>query len=272
MSALERERVALPSGVTLDVTERGRGPAIVFLHGYSDSWRSFEPILPRLPDDVRAITFSQRGHGDSDRPESTYEIADFAADVVSLMDVLGITRATIVGHSMGSLVAQELAISHPERVSRLVLIGSATTLDNPAVRELEQVVSALEDPVPRAFASEFQISTIHRRVAPEFLEMVVDESMKLPARVWRAVGEGLPRFESRSRLSRIEAPTWIVWGDRDAFMSRAEQDLLRRGIRGSRWVCYEGTGHAVHWEEPQRFTDDLMAFVRARETALSATG
>src|SRR5262245_38892898 len=99
----------------------------------------------RLPQDVHALAVSQRGHGDSERPPSGYRIADFAADALALLDSAGIERATVVGHSMGSLVAQELALTRPERVSCLVLIASATTFDVPGVAELAAALNELGD-------------------------------------------------------------------------------------------------------------------------------
>ena len=115
---------------------------MLLLHGYTDSWRSFELILPHLPSSVRAIAPSQRGHGDADRPASGYGAADLAADAVALMDALGLDRAVVAGHSMGSLVAQRVALDHPGRVRGLVLLGAFATLrGNPAVRELWGVPS-----------------------------------------------------------------------------------------------------------------------------------
>lgn len=266
MTTIHHHTITLASGSRLDVAERGRGPAILFLHGYTDSWRSYTPVLESLPEDVRALAVSQRGHGDSDRPPSGYRIADLAADAASLLDAAGIEEATVVGHSMGSLVAQELAISRPERVSRLVLIGSATTLDNPIIRELDEAVRQLGDTIPYEFVWEFQFSTLHRPVPDDFLRMAVSESIKVPARIWRDALAGQIEFHSDGRLGALTMPALIVWGDRDQIASRAEQERLLRGIRGSRFVEYVETGHALHWEQPGRFAGDLLSFLRETET------
>jgi non-heme chloroperoxidase len=262
MHALDLHTLTLASGLRLEVAECGRGPAILFLHGYTDSWRSFESIMRRLPDDVRALAPSQRGHGGSDRPASGYTIADFAGDAVALLDAKGIDKATVVGHSMGSLVAQELAIAHPDRVARLVLVGAATTFDNPGVRGLEETVRTLADPVPRAFVEEFQASTAYRPLAQELLRMFVDESLKVPSRVWRDVAAGLLAFRSEDRVAHIQSPTLIVRGEYDEIAPESEEQRLRRSIRGCTVARYADTGHAPHWEQPERFTDELVAFVR----------
>ena len=87
------------------------------------------------------------------------------------------------------------------------------------------------------------------------------ESLKVPARVWRAAFEGLFEDDFAAELGAIAAPTLALWGDRDGFARRADQDALVAGIPGARLVVYEGTGHALHWEEPERVAADLTAFV-----------
>src|SRR5687767_2064091 len=109
--------VRLRNGVVLQYVERGdvSGLPVVFLHGATDSWLSFEHVLPLLPFSMRAIAVSQRGHGESSRPESGYRFVDMADDLDQFLDALAIPAAVVVGHSMGSYVAQRFAIDHPER-------------------------------------------------------------------------------------------------------------------------------------------------------------
>lgn len=263
MPTVDLRRARLATGVELEYVERGRGPAIVLVHGYGDSWYSFDGVLKLLPDDVRALAPTQRGHGRSDHPESGYGMEDFAADVVAFMDATGVGRAAVAGHSMGSLVAQAVAFSRPDRVSHLVLEGSATSVDNPVLREMAAAINELRDPVPRQFVADFQAGAIHRPVPEAFLDEAVNESMQMPARVWRAGIAGILDYRAGDRLAALPMPTLIVWGDRDALCPRDEQDRLQRSILGSRLLVYEGTGHSPHWEEPERFVDDLLRFVRA---------
>jgi pimeloyl-ACP methyl ester carboxylesterase len=94
-----------------------------------------------------------------------------------------------------------------------------------------------------------------------FLETLVQENLKVPARVWRATYEDLLEDDSFEELDKIEAPTLILWGDQDAILSRSDQEALAAAIAGSRLVVYPGAGHALYWEEPARFASDLAAFV-----------
>jgi pimeloyl-ACP methyl ester carboxylesterase len=261
--ALKFSDLELETGVRLRYAERGdpAGHPVIMLHGYTDSWFSFSGVLPHFDADFRIYLPDQRGHGDSERPEGAYTTPEFAADVVALMDAKGLERATVVGHSMGSFVAQQVALMAPHRVERLVLIGSATTIRNEATLELQRSLETLTDPVPAQFARDFQESTVYRSLPEGFMDRAVAESLKLPARVWRAVLGGLLAGDCRDRLGEIRTPALILWGERDSFFSRAEQDALAAGLPNARLKVYPGTGHALHWEQPAQFARDLGQFL-----------
>jgi len=261
--------IALPSPVTLQYVEQGdpSGIPLLCLHGVTDSWRSFEPVLPHLPATIHAFALTQGGHGDAGRPAS-YRTRDFAADVAAFADALRLGPVVIVGHSMGSTNAQCFAIDHPGRTRALVLAGSfATYRSNATVLEFwESTVSQLTDPIDPGFVREFQESTLAQSVPRVFIDTIVDESLKVPARVWRAAFEGFLEDAVARDLGKIRAPSLIMWGTRDALASRRDQDDLVTAIAGSRLLVYGGAGHALHWEEPERFAADVVAFVRGLGT------
>src|ERR687894_3102455 len=154
----------LTTGLRVHYAEQGNreGEAIVFLHGYSDSWFSFSRVLPLLSPSYHAFALTQRGQGDSDKPECCYSPNDFAADADGFMDAVGIDEATLVGASTGALFAQRVALSYPRRVSRLILIAPQTPVHkNEALSGFREEVRTLEDPVPPEFVREFQESTIY---------------------------------------------------------------------------------------------------------------
>jgi len=239
------------------------GQPVVLLHGYSDSWRSFLPLMRELPRSLCLTALSLRGHGDSAKPEGPYGTGPMSRDVVAAMDQLGIARAVVVGHSMGSLVAQRLAQEYADRVTHLVLIGAFATLtDNPEVETLwRDAVAGLADPVDPAFVRAFQESSLNRPVPVDFLTGVIDESLKLPARVWRAALDAVRHEDRSALLGRIGVETTIIWGDQDGFCGRAEQDRLKRSIPRSRLLVHEGTGHTPHWEQPARAAADIAAAI-----------
>lgn len=258
--------VALTTGVTLEYAEQGgaTGVPVVFLHGIGDSRRSFERVLPHLPRTVRAFALTQRGHGESSRPEDGYRNEDMAADVAAFLDALHLDRAVVVGHSMGSTIAQRFGVDHPDRALGLVLTSAFYSLaDSEAAQELHAAVATIEDPVDPAFVRQFQESTLARPVPPGFFETVVQESLKLPARVWKALVAASLQGEFSSALDQIEAPTLLIWGDRDEMVPRSDQDALVAAIPDARLLVYRGAGHAVPWEEPERLASDLASFVEA---------
>ena len=265
-SPLTFGEVQLPGGVRLHYAEQGEpdGEPVILLHGYSDSWFSWSRVLPLFPASWRVYALDQRGHGESDRPLSGYAMRDLGADVLAFMDAKGIRRATVVGHSLGGFVAQQVAIQAPDRIERLVIVASGPDVRMVnGVAELEAAVLGLADPVPVEFIREFQASTIHVPVPPEFYERVVAESTKLPARVWHALLKGMVDA-TPADLSAARFPTLLLWGDKDAVFPRATQDDLQARIPGARLLVFPETGHAVHWERPEQFAEDLRDFVSAR--------
>src|SRR5918993_1476774 len=258
----------LEAGLRLHYAEQGdpTGEAIVFLHGYSDSWFSFSRVLPLLSAEYHAFALTQRGHGDSDKPECCYTPDDFAADIDAFMDAVGLEKATVVGASTGALFAQRVVLSYPRRVSRLVLVGAQTPANeaNEMVLGLQEEVRALEDPVPPEFVRAFQEGTIHQPVPQEFLDTVVSESLKLPARVWRDYLEGAVLSIDQDYvlpLRKIDVPTLILWGEQDSLFPREEQERLAVAIPGATLKVYPETGHAVHWDRPEWVVRDLEAFM-----------
>jgi non-heme chloroperoxidase len=233
---------ALANGLKLPYAEQGdrSGVPVVFLHAFADSWRSFERVLPCLPRSIRAIAPTQRGHGDADRPGSGYGVEDFTADLGAFMEAIGLEAAVIVASSSASLTAQRFAAQHPGRTLGLAFIGAPRSLrDKPGLATFLDEVRQFRDPIDPAIVREFVEATVRGPVPPAFLEMVIAENLKVPAAVWKATLEDL-----------VEA--------------------LAAAIPGSRLVVYEGTGHVVHWEQPERVAADLVALVeRVRASSRS---
>ncbi len=257
-------RVALATGIEVECLDHGASDPILFLHGYVDSWYSFAGVIAALPAGLRAIAPSQRGHGDSGKPAASYAITNYVADAVALLDHLGIEHALACGHSMGSFIAMELALAHPERVSRLVLVDGATSADNAVLRGLQGDVAALADPIDRGFAEAFQAGTVARPLAADVMRTIMDETSKVPAHVWRAALEGLVAYRPSRSIEAVACPTFIAWGDKDEIFPLAEQRLLRARIRDASLKIYDA-GHAPHWESPAAFAADLVAFAAGRE-------
>lgn len=251
------------SGIRLPYGEAGTaaGEPVVFVHGYVESWRYFERVLQILPGSMHGYALTLRGHGDGDKPAQGYRPEDFVADIVGFMDALAIDRAVLVGSSSGGLVSQLVAGTHPARVSALVLISSPAFLgDKPAAAEMWRAVSSFEGAVDRRFVEDFVRDTSPESLADDVVDTLVDESLKVPAHVWRQALRGLIDVDVRATLARITAPTLLIAGDQDAFAG-ADQQVLLDAIPDSRLDLYEGAGHGVHLAWPERVVDDIAAFL-----------
>jgi non-heme chloroperoxidase len=257
------DTVSLATGPHLHYAAQGdtSGRPVVFLHGWPDSLFSFSRVAPFLPPQYRGYFLDQRGFGDSERSVRGHEIHDMAEDVVSFLDATSIERATIVGHSFGSFVARCVAAGHPERVDRLVLIGSGWSPVNPVTREVQASLRDLTDPIPHEFVRDFQASTAYAPLLDSFFERIVAESSKLPAKLWRETFNGLLRYNDIEQLGGITASTCIMWGDRDALFSRSDQDQLAAAIPNAQLRIYPDVGHCPNWECPEQVAADLVTFL-----------
>lgn len=261
----KEKQVNLPTGVKLRyvVDGPGDGMPIVFLHGVTDSNHSWSSTFPFLSDDYRVYVLDQRGHGDSQKPDYGYSMAQYAEDVIAFMNKRSIEQAVLVGHSMGSFIAHQVASVYPDRVSHLVLVGSApTSVRNELVTFLWDEIVGLpefQDPIDPDFIREFQ--TGPNPIDPEFFETVLEESAKVPARVWKAAFRGLLTDDHTDFLDDITAPTLIIWGSLDPIFGLADQQALQAALPGAVFIPYEGAGHNTQWEQPQRVADDIRDFI-----------
>jgi pimeloyl-ACP methyl ester carboxylesterase len=256
--------IQLPTGVQLQYIRRGDLSAIpiVFLHGFTGSWREFEPILEYLPEDLHAIAITLRGHGEASHPETGYGLSHFSADVEQLLKALEIDEVVIVGHSMGSAIAQRFALDNSGTTLGLVLVSAVYPRpgDPNLQAYFDSTVSKLEDPIDPEYVRQFLAIMRVKPIPEELFEIGVQEALRVPARVWMQAFEGRLKDRMAEEFDRIQCPTLLIWGDRDHRSLEEDQDALLREIRGSQLRVYPGCGHLVHIEEPRRFALDIAAF------------
>ena len=258
--------IRIDGGIEMEYARKGMGDrSVLLIHGYGDSWYSFSGVLDTLPTEYSAVAVSLRGHGESSKPLSGYAISDYVDDLVAFATALKLGPSIVVGHSMGTFIARELALRMPELVTHLILIDSAATADNAVLRGLYDDIADLKDPVSRTFVHDFQAGTC---VTPPnggmTIERIVDESMKLPAYVWRKALKGLLEYRSPEsefpELAEINAPTLIIWGTFDEIFPREQQDILLQKIRSARIVVFDEAGHAPNWEFPAKVARAIVDF------------
>lgn len=261
-------RVRLSTGVTVRYVTTGpaSGTPVLLLHPWGESARCFDRLLPLLPTTICAFAIDQRGHGEAEKPPDRYALTDFAHDVLAFMDAVDLNAAVLLGSSSGGYVAQQVAVTSPDRVTGLVLVGSPRSLQGrPAFAdEVDQLV----DPIDRNWVAQSLRWFPRFHEVPEwYIEDRIDDGVRMPARVWRDALTGLISATPPTDTATITAPTLIIHGDRDELLPAEDQERLSEAIPGSRCVVYEGTGHLVLWERPEQVAADLTSFVASLESA-----
>lgn len=259
-------QVLLSTGITVpcftrDAPQRrgDRDLPLLLLHAWAESWRSFGPLIDRLPGRL-VLAPDLRGHGAADKAVSGYSLAETAEDVAALLAGLGHERADVLGSSSGGYVAQQLARSRPELVRSLILVGAPLSLQGrPAFAD---AVEALTDPVDETWVREsLEWFRLWHPVPPEYVEDRVRDGLALPAHVWRATLDGLCAAVPPTALGELSAPTLVISGARDDVVPPAEQVELAARIPRSVHLVYDDTGHLVLWECPDRVARDVDRFL-----------
>src|ERR1700677_3806996 len=269
-----KKSVALPDGVTLAYIDTGNptGPPVVLIHGYTDNARDWVPMLPYLSKRFRLILVDIRGHGKSSKPECCYTRLDFAYDIKLLLDALSVRQANVVGHSLGSIIAQTFAEYWPERTDRVVLISSTggrpPGSSGPPQFDFAAEIRKLKEPIDPD--SPFMIAwwDSPTPVNPDFIRRQRQDAAAIPLKVWLAVlDEALPNATAyadlQSTLVRLKAPTLLIWGSKDPIMEEPMRKTLRDGLPGAQVKIFEGLGHNPFWEDPAAVARVINTFLGA---------
>ena len=249
----------------------GEGPPLLMIMGFSlpaSAWG--EPFLRELRPHFQVIRFSNRGTGLTDNPETGYSRREMADDAAGLLEELGISRAHVLGISMGGTIAQELALNHPQRVRGLVL-GCTGPGRARGVSPSGEVASLMA-PMP-GLSDEDQIrKTWPASATPEFIErergfleemlrVYLEQPTPLETAI-RQMVEGMS-FDSYERLPEVTAPTLIVHGDRDQLVPVGNADILGERIAGSQVRIISGVGHMFFWEKPEESAEAIVEFLKS---------
>ena len=230
-------------GLPLVSGDVGAGPPLILLHGLAGSARWWTRNIPALSRSFRTISIDLPGFGASPRRHRLV-LDDVADQLVGTMDRLGIDQASVIGHSMGGLIAGGLAADHPDRVDRLVLVDAAfLTLGPAAIRRVAGPATTL------------------RRTAPSLLPVLVQDGLRSgPVRLADATIQ-LLGVDWRTKLPRIVAPTLVIWGEHDAICPLSIGRRIVAAVPGSRLVVVAGAAHNPMWERPEAFDREVLDFL-----------
>jgi pimeloyl-ACP methyl ester carboxylesterase len=264
-------------GRWMNVVDMGSGPPVIFIHGLSGCWQNWLEQLPLFARDHRVIAVDLPGFGQSEMPVEEISISGYADAVDELMAKLDIEAARIVGNSMGGFIGAEMAIQHPGRVERLVLVAAAgLSIESIRTQRTKGLRHRGENIVFFSLGHLAALSdqvALRPRLRHAILMLVAAHPQKLPGPLaaQQVLGSGKPgfsdaleamcRYPLRDRLEKIGCPTLIVWGDKDLLVPVKDADIFEQLIPDSRKIIYKDTGHVSMMERPARFNSDVKAFL-----------
>ena len=245
-------------GKDIQVFSGGDGPPLLYLHGAGAFW--WMPVHDRLAARRHVYLPVQPGFGASQGLDEIEAMDDLVFHTLDVMDALGLARADVVGLSLGGWLAAELALRHPERVQRLVLVDAAGTRV-PGVERPDLFLAT----APRARellfadpASSLATSLLPDVPSPDRMEMALRGGEAAARLLWNT---HVQYRKLTSRLGRIKAPTLIVWGAQDRLLPRPLGEAYHRGIAGSTMTVIDGCGHLPPLEQPERFAETVLSFL-----------
>jgi 3-oxoadipate enol-lactonase len=273
--------VAKVGPIEMYYEEHGSGEPLVCIMGFATDSTGWILQTPEFSKHYRTIIFDNRGVGRTSKPAGPYSIRQMADDAVGLMNALDIRRAHVLGISMGGMIAQEIALGHPERVRGLVLActfpepdgdteqhrqnfakelggtvgpNGETTIDLAAVSPL----TLFQQLLPLVFSQSFiakDLAQVMHLFAGALqhgfsMEAIMEQQMALMA------------HRTTDRLHQISAPTLVLTGDSDRLIAPANSDVIARQIPGAKLVRLPGGTHGFNIEMPDRFNAEVLGFLR----------
>jgi len=247
----QKKQLRLSNGVRLAYVELGnpRGEPLLLLHGFTDTSRSWSLIAPYLQE-YRLLIPDQRGHGAADAPACCYSTSVLADDARLFLDTLGIQRVMVAGHSMGSMVAMAMAAEYPERVSKIVLIGSTALAPVERGNWLFDQVGALKAPLdPNSpFMRDWHPANQPTRIDPVFAGAAMDELLAVPLHVWRGVMRELAHVPAGRHAADVKAQVLILSGGKDPLFAAEHHASLLKAFPGAEAHVFPELGHNPLWE------------------------
>ncbi len=272
---MSRTRYARSGALRIAYELRGtmhwRRPWLVLIQGMGLDRLGWEPVLRKLRRHFRLLLVDNRGSGHSDGPAGSITVADMAGDIVAVLDAAGIRRAHVLGASLGGMVAQELAIRHPDRVDGLVLACTAPgwpfayPMPAASVRLIASTARMTAEAARRRH-TENALSAGTVRQRPELVNRLLELQGSRPAdrgaRSAQAVAGA--RYAGHLKQARIRARTLVLHGGADTVVDPRNGRLLADRIPGARLVTFPGLGHLLFWEDPDGFAEAVVSFLLRR--------
>ncbi len=256
------------NNIDLFYRDDGEGQPVLFIQGLGVDHRGWGAVTRPLAKRFRCISYDNRDVGRSSTVDSQYDVLDMAADAIGLLDALGIEPVDVVGTSMGGVIAQEIAIRHPERVRRLALVTTYTSGDprGSAIFEGQALLRrtlSREDYCRATFWSVY--SHLDYRREDGFIEQMIARTagndLWQPQDAYERHVRAVTAANTEGRLDQISAPTLILAGAEDILTPMRFSQRLARDIPNNRLEVIEGAGHGMIWSHPDVVVDHVGQFL-----------
>jgi pimeloyl-ACP methyl ester carboxylesterase len=272
-------RTVLVNGHNIYYAVKGEGEPLILIHGYGAGMWVWEKQIDVLSRDYRVYALDLLGHGFSDRPKISYTPETYFHFLREFMDAVGISRATLIGNSMGGGVAWGTALFFPERVNRLILIDCIPpdVLDQVGNDSFKTLAAIRHVPLlPYLVLAGRTRNSIMRvleecvtdvkRVTPEVLDRQYQLS-RIRGTTWvlySTLMHGSAAGRLKDDLSRVDHPTLLIWGEKDLIFPPSVGEELHHIIRGSRFQIIARSGHIPMWETPDEVNRAILAFLKGK--------
>lgn len=248
------------NGFRMHYIEQGSGSEpIVFVHGFISSQIWWQPALKRLPASFHAYAIDLRACGESEQIESGHTLEQYADDLQQFIEQMGLQQCILVGHSMGSGVAMQYALTHQDRLKALVLVDPMAACGTTISPEITAWINAqqgnpegIRQIILGAFASP---------PTGDYLERLVTDGVRWEKPIYLGTMDDMARFNVSEKLSEIKVPTLVTWGDKDTVIPFAAIVNIFTSISGCALEVWHGVGHSGPIEIPDRFIELLTKFI-----------
>ncbi|RPJ17900.1 MAG: alpha/beta hydrolase [Chloroflexi bacterium] len=247
----------------------GRGRPVILLHGWLGSWGLWQDTMSFLGRYYRTYALDFWGFGESGKKRGTYAVQDFVGLVDQFMEQLGIANAPLVGHSMGGTVSLSVAIKYPQRVNKVVVVGSpivGSSLALPLKWAGYRPIAFMLFNMMGAFRFAMKVASPIICRDERFAEMMDRDISRTTLESFLLSIASLRRTDLRPMLGQIKVPAMGMYGDRDVIVHPRQWEPMKNGIAHARIERFPSAGHFLMLEEPQSFAERLKSFLDTKES------
>jgi pimeloyl-ACP methyl ester carboxylesterase len=262
---------ALVNGVRIYYEVYGQGEPILLIMGLGGSALAWQSQIPILSRHLRVIAYDNRDAGRSDKVEAEYSMADMADDAAALLGYLDIGSAHVYGVSMGGMIAQELALRHPERVRTLVLgctspcLAAMPPSEKAARAVMESAALPLREAFERSMWTGYSDAYLAAHNDDLWLRAQVEAGLTPPVEALRHHYVVVGGFDARERVGKIRVPTLVMTGDQDPLVPPQNSRFLAEHIPGAELVVFPGGRHSFNVEFEEESNNAVLDFIRRHE-------